>query len=84
MAAMSDADRVNLFAEINRDHTAIEGLSLTKAELRAALNAADDWLSSNAASFNAALPQPARGSLTAGQKASLLMYVARQRRESGA
>jgi hypothetical protein len=40
-----------------------EGLVLpvSKADLRAAVNAADDWASASAAGYNAALPAPARG-----------------------
>jgi hypothetical protein len=83
MAVLSDTDRTDLFAELNRDRTAIDGMSITKADLRAALNAADDWANSNAASYNAALPQPARGAMTSAQKAALLMYVIRKRREAG-
>jgi hypothetical protein len=55
--------------------------ALTKAELRAAVNAADAWADANAASFNAALPQPARSALTARQKARLLAVVLRRRYE---
>lgn len=83
MAVLSDIDRADLFAEINRDRTAIDGMSITKAELRAALNAADDWANTNAASYNAALPQPARGQMSATQKAALLMYVIRKRHDVG-
>ena len=39
------------------------------------MDAADQWASDNAASFNAALPQPARTVLTAAQKARLLAWV---------
>jgi hypothetical protein len=45
--------------------------SLTRAELRAAIDAADDWVVANAPSFNSAL--------TAPQKALLLSYVVRRR-----
>jgi hypothetical protein len=45
----------------------------------AAVNAADAWVDSNAASFNAALPVAARNGLTSSQKARLLMFVVSQR-----
>ena len=52
---------------------------LTKDALRAAVDAADDWVDANAAAFSAALPQPARGVLTASEKAALLMFVVQKR-----
>lgn len=52
---------------------------LLKADFRAAVAATDDWIDANAASFNAALPQPARNTLTAREKALLFMLVADRR-----
>lgn len=73
MAIMSDAGRVEVHAQLNRE---IPGaIAVNKAELRAAVNAADQWVSDNAASFNAALPAAARNGLTAAQKAWLLSGV---------
>lgn len=51
----------------------------TKAELRAAAAAVDQWLSDNAVAFNQALPPAFRSGDTAGQKAGLLILVARRR-----
>lgn len=48
---------------------------LTKADLRAAVNAVDDWADANAVGFNTAIPQPARGAMTSKQKTLLLSYV---------
>lgn len=53
--------------------------ALTKAQLDAAIAAADDWVEANAASFNTALPAAARAGLTAAQKAELLSLVANKR-----
>lgn len=50
-----------------------------KADVRAAIAAADTWASSNATSFNSALPQPFRGNATTAEKAALLAYVALRR-----
>lgn len=55
--------------------------ALVRADLKAAIAAADSWADSNAASFNSAIPQPARGALTARQKARLLMAVVKRRFE---
>jgi hypothetical protein len=65
MAVLSDTDRAALWAEFMRDQSASRTpMGLTKADLRAAVDAADAWADSNAASFNTALPQPARNALT--------------------
>ena len=80
MAVMIDADRLETWAEFMRELSAErDPLPLTKADLRAAVNALDLFLSDNAASLNSAIPQPARGALTVSQKARLLMFVVRKR-----
>ena len=43
------------------------------------MNAIDDWVQANAAAFNTAIPQPARGTLTAKQKVQLLFHVVSKR-----
>ena len=50
--------------------------TILKADLRAAVNAADDWVDANAAAFNTALPVAFRTAATAQQKAILLGYLA--------
>lgn len=49
--------------------------NILKAGLRAAVDAADDWVETNAASFNTALPQPFRGAASVDQKIALLQFV---------
>lgn len=85
MAVLSDADRAQVWARAMRHWSqAGEPLgALTKAELRAAVNAVDAWADSNAAAFNSAIPQPARAQLTASQKAILLAYVCLRRAGEG-
>jgi len=82
MAVLSDADRFALWAQFMSDSGATrDPLPLSKVDLRAAVNAIDVWVDTNAAAFNTAIPQPARGALTAKQKASLLLYVVKRRWE---
>lgn len=82
MAVLSETHRGALHAEYMRELSALaEATGLSKAALRAALDAADEWAEANAPAFNQALPQPARGALTARQKARLLMFVIRRRFE---
>lgn len=82
MALLTDNERQVLWARWMRENTAPLG-SLTKAELRDAVNAIDQWIEDNAASFNLAIPQPARSALTAAQKVALFLYVVRRRFEVG-
>ena len=79
MAVLSDPDRIDAWANWMR--TNVEDVSITKPQLRAAVDAIDSWADANAVSLNAAIPQPARGSLTAPQKARLLTLVIQHRFE---
>ena len=58
-----------------------EALGLSRDDIAAAVNAVDAWVDANAASFNQALPEPARSELTAIQKTKLLYLVCRRRWE---
>lgn len=78
MAEMTSLQRAACNAEFMRELSAIRsaiGGALTKAELRAAVDALDTFLNDNAAAINNAIPQPARGVLTTDQKARLLRAV---------
>ena len=84
MPVLIDIEREALWAEMMRELSDRgESVGVTKADLRAALNAADGWADANATSYNSALPQPARGALSARQKAMLLTWVVRRRWELG-
>lgn len=77
MAVLADPDRFDVWADFMRS-SGVLGV-ITKAELRAAINAADDWANTNSAAYNLALPQPARAVLTAPQKALILGMVVNKR-----
>ena len=79
MAVLGEVDRVEAWARWQREND--EACGVTKAALRAALDAADAWADANAAGFNAALPLPARTLLSARQKARLLAFVITRRFE---
>jgi len=80
MAVLSESDRVSVWAEDMRDISNIrEVCAINKIDLRAAVNATDDWVDANQAAFNAALPLAARNGLTTSQKARLLTYVVAKR-----
>jgi hypothetical protein len=77
MAVLSDPNRVLVWAGYMRRND--EDVALLKTELRAAVNATDQWIDDNASSFNQALPVAARTALTARGKARLLMEVLERR-----
>lgn len=52
-----------------------EGSAFTKAQLRAAVDSADDWADTNASSFNTALPAAFRTAASTPQKNLLLAFV---------
>lgn len=79
MAALPDIDRANLTAEIQRTSDCPGGV--TKPQLRAVVNAMDDWWETVAAAGNTAIPQPQRGILTTKQKAALFMLLLRRKYE---
>lgn len=84
MAVLPDSDRTAIHAAVMREISKVgESLGLSKADLRAAINAMDAWANDNAAAFNASIPQPARGALTTAQKARLFSAVIRRRYEVG-
>ena len=83
MAVLQDADRIAVWLQFMRENRAEITGALTKAELRAAVDAADQWVSDNASSFNTALPVAARTALNASQKAAILMFVVAKRFGSG-
>lgn len=76
MAVMSAIERLRCFKQLVRD---VAWPDLVKADVQAALNAADDWADLNASSYNLALPLPFRTTATSAQKALLLAYVCLRR-----
>ena len=82
MGALPDADRIKIKRGLSRWWSNLrEPLNLNKANLDAAIAAADTWIDANAASFNAALPVAARTNLSAMQKTLLFCAVALMRQD---
>lgn len=77
MAALSTPARQQIWRGLMRFWSAaLSALAgCTKADVQAAVNAADDWADANAASFNSALPSAFRTNASASQKALLLAVV---------
>lgn len=84
MAVLTAPLRATIASQIAQALSTVrEPCGLTKPQLLAAVDAADAWADANAAAYNAALPLPARTTLTAAQKARLLTYVITKRWEVG-
>lgn len=77
MAVMNAAERLRVAVQYMRE--AICPGEITKADLQAAIAAADDWVDTNASTFNLALPLAFRTNATPAQKAALLCFVASRR-----
>lgn len=77
MAALPDQDRDRVTRGFSRLNTLV--CQFTKADLRAAVNATDDWIDSNTTSFNTALPTAFRTNASLTQKTLLFCYVAMRR-----
>lgn len=85
MAVLSDADRALLHQQVMSELSSQrEGCLSVKVDVRATVNAMDDWVVANAATFNLAIPLPARTQLTASQKARLFSAVVLRRFVTGA
>ena len=77
MAPLPDADRVRIQRGLSRWWSNLrEPLNLSRPNLLAAIVATDNWIDSNQASYNSALPAAARNNLTLIQKTLLFCSVA--------
>ena len=77
MAALPEQDRERIWRWFMRANS--EPCPFTKAQLRAAIDATDTWIDTNAAAFNSALPAPFRTGATQTQKTILFCWVAMRR-----
>jgi hypothetical protein len=82
MAVMTAQQIDDLMAQWMRDNR-IQVDGCTKANLRAAFVAIDQFLSDNATTMNAALPLPARTALSTPAKASMLSATSNKRWGAG-
>jgi len=82
MAQLTEDQRRSIWAEWMRIND--EPVGITKADLRAAFNALDDFFEANKIAVNNAIPLPARSTLSARQKAWILARVIDQRFKVGA
>ena len=85
MSTLATDDRLEIFKNFMSVASRTNEIfgAMTKADLLSAVNALDDWIDSNAAAINQALPETARSELTTSQKARLLAYVVLKRYNAG-
>lgn len=84
MTALTAPDRITGYQEYLRLRNAErDSIECTKANVKAAFDALDDFFNTNATAINTAIPQPARGALTTPQKARLAIAVLERRYLSG-
>lgn len=75
--ALTIPERALTAGQYMRDHLCPG--AVVKADLSAAIDAADDWLDTNLASLNSAIPAPFRTSASTTEKYMLLMYILMKR-----
>jgi len=78
MALMSAIERFRCWAQYMRDLPGPFGTA-SKADIRAAVDAVDQWVEDNQTTYNLALPLAFRNAATPTQKALLLCYVVMRR-----
>lgn len=79
--SLTNNERIALTKEFMERN--IEPTPFPKANIQGALNAVDDWIESNIAGFNSAIPANIRSLLTMKQKLYILQLVLRRRFENG-
>ena len=77
MAVLSDTDRARVRRGLARYWSRWwTGTTISKTDMRAAVNATDDFIDNNQGAYNQALPEEARTALTQTQKTLLFCAVA--------
>lgn len=80
MAVLADNERADTHVDLMRKWSnERETVAITKADLRAAVDAIDTFLETNATAINNAFPAAAKAGLTTAQKARIVAYVALKR-----
>lgn len=89
MAVLDETNRAACHGEVMRRFRELGAgaageTSLSKAQIRAVVDALDDYLNSTAADANQAIPLPQRTTLTSAQKAFITTIVITRRWIAGA
>lgn len=76
MAVLGEAERIFIRDAVARSRPIGQ---CTKPELKAAIDATDNWIDANQSGYNAALPDPFRSLASLDEKTVLFCYVALKR-----
>jgi hypothetical protein len=79
MAVLTSEQREAVWEKLMRDF--VGETALTKSNMRAAVDATDNWIDANAMAYRNSVPEPARTGLTSRQLVLLFLYVAAKRYE---
>ncbi len=78
--ALTAQERQEIWARFQNDESKLRrSIDVDKADLRAAVDAMDDWWDTVEAQGNLAIPQPARGALTGRQKKYIFLLLLQTR-----
>jgi hypothetical protein len=83
MAVLSNADRLELWAEFMRRNKEEWG-NVTKDDLKTVVDSLDAWADANKAAALASIPQPTRGRMTGAQVALVFSLIIEKRWTAGA
>jgi hypothetical protein len=78
MATLPNSDRNKIMVGLMRHWSSLWELisGLTSTDLKATVDATDQWIETNQLSFNNSLPEPAKINLTQAQKTLIFCVVA--------
>jgi hypothetical protein len=85
MPSLPYSAREKIWGEFNHDLSVDNSPvgSVTKQDLRAAVDALDDWITNSAPTLDEGIPEPARSALTPHQKTRLFMLIVAERYAEG-
>jgi hypothetical protein len=82
MPVLSDDIRENIWSDFMQTVPGTIG-ACTKADLRDAVNALDDWITNSAPTLDQGIPEPARSALDPHQKTKMFLLIVEKRYAEG-
>lgn len=82
MPTLSPEKREEIWAAFMNEVPGTVG-DATKADIRAAVDGLDDWITNSAPTLDQGIPEPARSALDAHQKTKLFLLIVQERYAEG-
>lgn len=82
MPTLSPEKREEIWAAFMKEVPGTVG-DATKADIRAAVDGLDDWITSSAPTLDQGIPEPARSALDSHQKTKLFLLIVQERYAEG-